>query len=937
MRRNGTNGELLFDSSAASLVFEDQFVRLRTSLPTNPNLYGTGEHTDPFRLNTTDYTRIIWNRDAYATPPGTNLYGDHPIHFDHRGAAGTHGVFLLNSNGKNVIVNQTNPESDTDKGQYLEYALLGGVLDFYFLAGPSPVAVAQQYSAVAGLPAMMPYWGFGFHQCRYGMRDVFEVAEVVANYSAANIPLETMWTDIDYMYLRRVFSLDPLRFPLDLMRQLVATLHARQQHYVVMVDPAVAYQDYAPFNAGKDADVFYKRPTDGSIYQGVVWPGVTAYPDWFHPNTQGYWDGQFKEFFAPDTGVDIDALWIDMNEASNFCNYPCTDPFAEARQMGNPPRPPPVRIGAPRAIEGFPETFQPRCHAQASFEVYAETRYGENIFIVGDALTLGDGDMSNAVALNADSYPIWKVANVDLPADQTISYQYVRIETDGSYVFEAENRTLTTGGCGSIVPTRNESITTSTPPQTKRASWLSLAADTIVGSVSPHSRRQTSSPPGAKLGLPGRDLINPVYNIHNAAGSLSNKTLDTDLLDYTGQAVYDTHNLYGAQMSSASRDAMLARRPSLRPLIITRSTFAGSGRTVGHWLGDNAADWAHYLYSIKETLEFAALYQVPMVGADVCGFAGNTNPILCARWAQLGAFTPFYRNHGDEVSIPHEFYRWPVVAEAARNALAIRYRLLDYLYTAMARQSRDGTPAVQPMFFAFPDAQGQDAVTIASLEHQFFFGPGVLVAPATVENATTSSYYLPAGGVVYDFYTHEKKTSEAGEWVQLDDVPYTHIPLFYKGGAIVVERKEGANTTEELRKLPFRVVVALDQEGKAEGELYLDDGVSLVQEKESWIRFVYEGGKLSTSGQFGYDPAVVIEEVIVLGQEGEGQSGGQGGQGQGQWSGGGHGDGAHGHAAGGHWAPGSSGGWGRISHKNEGRDEGTKVSIPLTEPWSGMV
>lgn len=69
------------------------------------------------------------------------------------------------------------------------------------------------------------------------MRDVYEVAEVVANYSAANIPLETMWTDIDYMYLRRVFTLDPYRFPLDLMQELVSTLHDRQQHYIVMVDP----------------------------------------------------------------------------------------------------------------------------------------------------------------------------------------------------------------------------------------------------------------------------------------------------------------------------------------------------------------------------------------------------------------------------------------------------------------------------------------------------------------------------------------------------------------------------------------------------------------------------------------------------------------------------------------------------------------------------
>jgi alpha-glucosidase len=42
-----SNGEVIFDSSAATLIFEDQYVRLRTSLPENPNLYGTGEHTDP--------------------------------------------------------------------------------------------------------------------------------------------------------------------------------------------------------------------------------------------------------------------------------------------------------------------------------------------------------------------------------------------------------------------------------------------------------------------------------------------------------------------------------------------------------------------------------------------------------------------------------------------------------------------------------------------------------------------------------------------------------------------------------------------------------------------------------------------------------------------------------------------------------------------------
>jgi alpha-glucosidase len=36
------------------------------------------------------------------------------------------------------------------------------------------------------------------------MQDVYEVAEVVANYSSAGIPLETMWTDSEYYRLGTV-------------------------------------------------------------------------------------------------------------------------------------------------------------------------------------------------------------------------------------------------------------------------------------------------------------------------------------------------------------------------------------------------------------------------------------------------------------------------------------------------------------------------------------------------------------------------------------------------------------------------------------------------------------------------------------------------------------------------------------------------------------
>lgn len=89
---------------------------------------------------------------------------------------------------------------DNSDGQFLEYNALGGVLDFYFIAGPSPRDVAVQYAEIAGKPVMQPYWGFGYHQCRYGYRDVYAVAEVVANYSAAGIPLEVSTLSRSHVY-----------------------------------------------------------------------------------------------------------------------------------------------------------------------------------------------------------------------------------------------------------------------------------------------------------------------------------------------------------------------------------------------------------------------------------------------------------------------------------------------------------------------------------------------------------------------------------------------------------------------------------------------------------------------------------------------------------------------------------------------------------------
>lgn len=129
------------------------------------------------------------------------------------------------------------------------------------------------------------------------------------------------------MFERWIQTLDADRFALDKVQYVVETLQNAGRDFIVMVDPAVfsgtpnaSVESYETYQSGVEQDVFM-RLANGDLYEGVVWPGPTVFPDWTAPNAQSWWTAEFARFFGPESGFDVSGIWLDMNEPANFLPY----------------------------------------------------------------------------------------------------------------------------------------------------------------------------------------------------------------------------------------------------------------------------------------------------------------------------------------------------------------------------------------------------------------------------------------------------------------------------------------------------------------------------------------------------------------------------------------------------------------------------------------
>ncbi|NWV09200.1 SUIS protein, partial [Ptilonorhynchus violaceus] len=342
---------------------------------------------------------------------------------------------------------------------------------------------------------------------------------------------------------------------------------------------------------------------------------------------------------------------------------------------------------------------------------------------------------------------------------------------------------------------------------------------------------------GQTPGCADNEINNPPYIPSISDRSLAEKTLCPDSKTFLGEH-YNTHSLFGWSQTEPTFNAV-QQATGKRAFVLSRSTFVGSGKHGGHWLGDNFSQWKDLHRSIVGILEFN-LFGIPYIGADICGFNYNTTYELCLRWMQLGSFYPFSRNHnaeGNSEQDPAVF--GDVFARISRATLRIRYSLLPYLYTLFYESHVHGSTVVRSLMHEFTSDQETHGIDTA-----FLWGPAFMIAPVLEEATRSVSVYFPEAQW-FDYYT-VLPSAWKKNYASVS-APLSKIPLYIRGGYILPEQ-EPATTTTESRLNPFGLIIALDEQGEASGSLFWDDGDSIdTIEKENYFLAKYTFSKVSSN------------------------------------------------------------------------------------------
>lgn len=274
---------------------KNTYMRQNLSITVNEHIYGTGERFTAFVKN--GQTVNIENKDGGTS--SDQAYKNIPFYISDKG----YGVFVAHPEPFEF-------ELASENVVKCEFAVAGGYLDYYVIAGNSMKDVLVNYTDLTGKPTLPAPWTFGLWLSTSFTTDYDEatVMSFIDGMLDRDIPLRTFHFDCcwmrdfhwsDFIWDEKVFP-DPAG--------LISRIKAKGINVCVWTNPYIA-QGNGIFEEGVENGYFVKR-TNGDVWQYDMWQPGMALVDFTNPAAYRW----FQEKLTTLLDMGIDAIKSDFGE-----------------------------------------------------------------------------------------------------------------------------------------------------------------------------------------------------------------------------------------------------------------------------------------------------------------------------------------------------------------------------------------------------------------------------------------------------------------------------------------------------------------------------------------------------------------------------------------------------------------------------------------------
>ena len=261
------------------------------------------------------------NADRAAYGELTNpLYSSTPFFHGHLGGA-SYGLFFDNPSVAEF-------DFGVRSSGVVSIAAIGGTLNFYVMAGPTPAAVSRSFAALTGSTPVPPRWALGYQQAHFGYASASQVLGLAREFRARNIPADAFYLDLDYTDRLFTMSWNPVGWPDPVGFN--AEMEGLGFKRVNILEPLVTVFD--PLWAWLGGNRWLVTDPAGNPFITNIWMGDVSLIDFTKQGARDFFKTTLKTFVS--TGVS--GIWADLNEpAANDIPYAIFDFDGQPRYEGN--------------------------------------------------------------------------------------------------------------------------------------------------------------------------------------------------------------------------------------------------------------------------------------------------------------------------------------------------------------------------------------------------------------------------------------------------------------------------------------------------------------------------------------------------------------------------------------------------------------------------